>query len=64
VDEVKDLESVLTMVGGKVVYAADRIRSSTPRRCDSSGLAAGAHYGGYHRNAAGPMPSLAATGTR
>jgi predicted amidohydrolase YtcJ len=33
VDDVKELESLLTMVGGKVVYAAGPTRSSTRRRC-------------------------------
>jgi predicted amidohydrolase YtcJ len=60
VDEVKNLESLLTMVGGKVVYAAGPYSS-----LDAPALPAlpdwlpVKHYGGYHKGAAGPAPAVA-----
>ena len=63
VDEVRNLESVLTMVGGKVVYAAGAYaRLDPPPPPSLPDWLPVRHYGGYHRNAAGPMPSLASHG--
>jgi predicted amidohydrolase YtcJ len=61
VDEVKNLDSVLTMVGGKVAYAAGPYArlDATPPPSLPDWLPV-RHYGGYHRNAAGPMPTVAA----
>ncbi len=60
VDEVKNLESVLTMVGGKVVYAAGAYaRLDPPPPPSLPDWLPVRHYGGYHRNAAGAMPVLA-----
>ena len=63
VDEVKNLESVLTMVGGKVVYAAGPYSNldAAPLPALPDWLPV-RHYGGYHRNAAGAMPVLATHG--
>jgi predicted amidohydrolase YtcJ len=61
VDDVKNLESVLTMVGGKVVYATGPYSQlDAPPPPSLPDWLPVRHYGGYHRNAAGPMPSLAA----
>jgi predicted amidohydrolase YtcJ len=61
VDEVKNLESVLTMVGGKVAYAAGPYsRLDAPPPPSLPDWLPVRHYGGYHRNAAGPMPKVAA----
>jgi hypothetical protein len=61
VDDVKNLESVLTMVGGKVAYAAGPYsRFDAPPPPSLPDWLPVRHYGGYHRNAAGPMPSVAA----
>ncbi|HEU5177920.1 MAG TPA: amidohydrolase [Burkholderiales bacterium] len=50
VDEVKDLESVLTMVGGKVVYAAGPYaRLDPPPPPALPDWLPVRHYGGYHR---------------
>jgi predicted amidohydrolase YtcJ len=61
VDEVKNLESMLTMVGGKVVYGAGPYAplDAPPPPALPDWLPV-RHYGGYHRNAAGPMPVVAA----
>jgi len=61
VDEVRNLESVMTMVGGKVVYAAGAYaRLDPPPPPALPDWLPVQHYGGYHRNAAGPMPAIAA----
>jgi predicted amidohydrolase YtcJ len=61
VDEVKNLESVLTMVGGKVTYAAGPYSQlDAPPPPSLPDWLPVRHYGGYHRNAAGPMPTVAA----
>ena len=50
VDEVKDLESVLTMVGGKVVYAAaPYAQLDAPPLPSLPDWLPVRHYGGYHR---------------
>lgn len=50
VDEVKDLESVLTMVGGKVVYAAaPYTQLDAPPLPSLPDWLPVRHYGGYHR---------------
>jgi predicted amidohydrolase YtcJ len=50
VDEVKDLESVLTIVGGKVVYAAGPYsRLDPPPPPALAEWLPVRHYGGYHR---------------
>ena len=60
-DEVRNLESVLTMVGGKVVYASGAFARLDPPPLPSlPDWLPVRHYGGYHRNAAGPLPVLAA----
>jgi predicted amidohydrolase YtcJ len=61
VDEVKNLESTLTMVGGRVVYGAGPYASldAAPLPSLPDWLPV-RHYGGYHRNAAGPVPAVAA----
>jgi predicted amidohydrolase YtcJ len=59
-EQVRNLESVLTMVGGKVVYAAGPYaRLDPPPPPALPDWLPVKHYGGYHRNAAGPMPVLA-----
>lgn len=61
VDEVKNLESMLTMVGGKVAYAAGPYSQlDAPPPPSLPDWLPVRHYGGYHRNAAGPMPVVAA----
>jgi predicted amidohydrolase YtcJ len=61
VDEVKNLESLLTMVGGKVVYAAAPYSQlDAPPPPSLPDWLPERHYGGYPRTAAGPMPVLAA----
>ncbi len=60
-DQVTQLESVLTMVGGRVVYAAGPFaRLDPPPPPSLPDWLPVRHYGGYHRNAAGPMPGVAA----
>ena len=60
VDEVRDLESLLTMVGGKVVYAAGPYsRLDAPPLPSLPDWLPLRHYGGYHKGAAGPLPSFA-----
>ena len=50
VDEVKDLESVLTMVGGRVVYAAGPYaRLDAPPLPTLPDWLPVRHYGGYHK---------------
>jgi predicted amidohydrolase YtcJ len=50
VDEVKDLESVLTMVGGKVVYAAaPYAQLDAPSLPSLPEWLPVRHYGGYHK---------------
>ncbi len=50
VDEVKDLESLLTMVGGKVVYAAAPYASlDAPPPPSLPDWLPVRHYGGYHK---------------
>ena len=50
VDEVKDLESVLTMVGGKVVYAAaPYAQLDAPPLLSLPEWLPVRHYGGYHK---------------
>ena len=60
VDEIRNLESVLTIVGGKVVYAAGPFSNldAAPPPALADWLPV-RHYGGYHRSAAGAMPALA-----
>jgi predicted amidohydrolase YtcJ len=61
VDDVKNLESMLTMVGGKVAYAAGPYSQlDAPPPPSLPDWLPVRHYGGYHRNAAGPMPTVAA----
>ena len=49
------------MVGGKVVYAAGPYaRLDAPPPPSLPDWLPVRHYGGYHRKAAGPMPTLAA----
>jgi predicted amidohydrolase YtcJ len=61
VDEVKNLESVLTMVGGRVAYGAGPYSQlDAPPPPSLPDWLPVRHYGGYHRNAAGPMPAVAA----
>jgi hypothetical protein len=56
VDSVKDIESVLTMVGGKVVYAAGPYsRLDAPALPSLPDWLPLRHYGGYHQ-AAGAQP--------
>jgi hypothetical protein len=55
-DEIKNLESVLTIVGGKPVYAAEEFAELAPPLLppvlpDRSPIAA---YGGYHKPATAP----------
>lgn len=60
VDEVRNLESVLTLVGGRVVYAAGPYaRLDPPPPPSLPGWLPVRHYGGYHRAAAGPAPGPA-----
>jgi predicted amidohydrolase YtcJ len=59
VDAVKDLESVLTMVGGKVVYAAGPFsRLDPPAPSSLPDWLPVRHYGGYHK-ASGPVMPVA-----
>ncbi len=63
VDQVKDLESVLTMVGGKVVYGTGPYTNlDAPPPPSLPDWLPVRHYGGYHRNAAGAAPALAGHG--
>jgi len=61
VDEVKELEALLTMVGGKVVYAAGPYsRLDAPPPPSLPDWLPVRHYGGYHRkSAATPVAPLA-----
>jgi len=60
-EEIKGLESVLTMVGGKVVYASGAFSKHAPLplpvSLDWSPIK---HYGGYHQ----PQDSTAGIGDR
>jgi len=59
-DQVGQLESLLTMVGGRVVYAAGAYaRLDPPPPPSLPDWLPVRHYGGYHRQAAGPMPAVA-----
>jgi predicted amidohydrolase YtcJ len=61
VDQVQELEAVLTMVGGKVVYGAGAFsRLDPPPPPSLPDWLPVKHYGGYHKDAAGPMPVVAA----
>ena len=61
VDEIKDLESLLTMVGGKVVYAAGPYsRLDPPPPPSLPDWLPLRHYGGYHRRAGLAAAPLAA----
>src|SRR5574341_765501 len=56
VDEVKNLESLLTMVGGKVVYGAGPFSSlDAPALPTLPDWLPVRHYGGYHKGKAAPM---------
>ena len=60
VDEVRNLESVLTMVGGKVVYAAGPYsRLDAPALPSLPDWLPLRHYAGYHKSAAAALPSFA-----
>jgi hypothetical protein len=60
VDEVKDIESLLTMVGGKVVYAAGPYaRLDPPAPPALPDWLPLRHYGGYHKKSAGGALPLA-----
>ena len=60
VDEVKDLESLLTMVGGKVVYAAGPYSQlDAPPLATLPDWLPVQHYGGYHKKSASVLPPLA-----
>ena len=60
VDEVKDLESVLTMVGGKVVYAAGPyMHLDAPPPPALPDWLPVRHYGGYHKKSASMATPLA-----
>ncbi len=58
-DEIKDLESQLTVVGGEVVHASHDFQSLAPPPLPSAlNWAPTAHYGGYHQTdaaAVGPL---------
>jgi amidohydrolase family protein len=58
VDQILDLESVLTMVGGKVVYASGPFSTlDAPALPTLPGWLPVQHYGGYHKKSASiPMP--------
>jgi predicted amidohydrolase YtcJ len=61
VDQVADLESLLTMVGGKVVYAAAPFSSLDGAALPSlPGWLPVQHYGGYQRKSAAAAAPLAA----
>jgi predicted amidohydrolase YtcJ len=61
VDEVKNLESVLTMVGGKVVYAAGpHAALDAPPPPSLPGWLPVRHYGGYYKQSASLTAPLAA----
>lgn len=61
VDEIKNLESVLTMTGGKVVYAAGPYsRLDPPPPPQLPDWLPLRHYGGYHKQAAVATATLAA----
>src|SRR5688500_7694318 len=60
VDEVKGLESLLTMVGGKVVYAAGPYASlDAPALPSLPDWLPVRHYGGYHKQSAAMTPLMA-----
>jgi predicted amidohydrolase YtcJ len=60
VDEVKDLESLLTMVGGKIVYAAGPyLQLDAPPPPALPDWLPVRHYGGYHRKSAAVAAPLA-----
>lgn len=55
-EEIKDLESVLTMVGGKVVYAGSEFKDLAPPPLPvSPGWSPIASYDGYWRSATGSL---------
>jgi predicted amidohydrolase YtcJ len=57
-EEIKQLQSILTVVGGEVVYAADDFNLLAPRPLPAAlDWAPTTHYGGYH-NAAAPVGAL------
>jgi predicted amidohydrolase YtcJ len=60
VDQVMDLESVLTMVGGRVVYASGPFSTlDAPALPTLPGWLPVQHYGGYHKKTASlPQPVL------
>jgi predicted amidohydrolase YtcJ len=60
VDEVKDLESLLTMVGGKIVYAAGPyLQLDAPPPPQLPDWLPVRHYGGYHKKSASMALPLA-----
>jgi hypothetical protein len=60
VDEVKDLESLLTMVGGKIVYAAGPyLPLDAPPPPQLPDWLPVRHYGGYHKKSASMAMPLA-----
>ena len=60
VDEVKDLESLLTMVGGKIVYAAGPyLQLDAPPPPALPDWLPVRHYGGYHKKSAAVAAPLA-----
>jgi hypothetical protein len=60
VDDVKDLESLLTMVGGKVVYGAGPYASlDAPPPPSLPDWLPVRHYGGYHKKSASVSAPLA-----
>ncbi len=60
-EEVKNLESVLTMVGGNVVYAGGPFTAlDAPAPPSLPDWLPVRRYGGYHRSAAGAAPTPAA----
>jgi predicted amidohydrolase YtcJ len=57
VDQVMDLESLLTMVGGKVVYASAPFSTlDAPALPTLPGWLPVQHYGGYYKKSSIPMP--------
>jgi predicted amidohydrolase YtcJ len=57
-EEIKQLQSILTVVGGEVVYAAEDFRHLAPPPLPAAlDWAPTAHYGGYH-NPAVPVAAL------
>ena len=52
-EEIKGIESVLTVVGGKVVYGGEEFGSMVPPLPVSPDWSPVGHYGGYHRQNGG-----------